>query len=554
MTDLDEAAKAFRDFASVVKALRTPGTGCPWDLEQDHRSLRPFLIEEAHEVLDAIDRGDDDALEEELGDLLLQVVLHAQLADDRGVFSITEVARGIAAKMVRRHPHVFGSAQVSGSAEVLKNWDAIKAAEAQAKGAGQAPGDAFDRLPESLPALLRAQRLGEKAAKMHRDWSSLADGLEQVRADFAGLEAEVRAAAAGAAAPLTARALSSEGRERLERALGDLLFGLCQLARWLGVGAEDSLRAGSRRFVDRLRSTTSPERQRRDDTSPQPANDRSQGDDGMSEARGYVLGQSASAARRLEIQDIHFAEVSEQLLDDLALRPGDRVVELGCGPGGFSRRILRRLGAGGVLVGVDASEGLLARARQALAGAGPASFVPVQADLSELGTWLDGADAVVARTVLHHVPMVEFVLGRLRARLRPGTRLGFLEPDFRTLLARLAYLEAGGRTDLGPLHTWAVAINQLYLANRISPDVGATLAGTLEAAGYRRVRASWSEGRSDGLMVENMLMFYDEVRDRLPALGILTAAQIEEQQRLLRALPPDPLPAVWGIHRVACET
>src|SRR5436309_6951178 len=199
----------------------------------------------------------------------------------------------------------------------------------------------------------------------------------------------------------------------------------------------------------------------------------------MSEVQGYVLGESARAARRLEIQDAHFAGVSEQLLDELALRPADRVVELGCGPGGFSRRVLRRLGAGGVLVGVDATEGLLEQARAALAGAGPARFEPVRADLAELGAWLDGADVVVGRTVLHHIPMVEFVLGKLRARLRPGTRVGFLEPDFRTPLARVAYLEATGPQDLEPLRVWATAINQLYLAQRISPDVGATLAQTL---------------------------------------------------------------------------
>jgi ubiquinone/menaquinone biosynthesis C-methylase UbiE len=274
----------------------------------------------------------------------------------------------------------------------------------------------------------------------------------------------------------------------------------------------------------------------------------------MTEAQGYVLGQSARAARRLAIQDAHFAEVSEQLLDDLALRPHDRVVELGCGPGGFSRRILRRLGAGGVLVGVDASAGLLAEARAALDGVGPARFEPVQADLAGLGPWLDGADVVVGRTVLHHVPMVEFVLGRLRAALRPGTRVGLLEPDFRTPLARLAYLEVTGRQELAPLCVWAVAINQLYLASRLSPDVGASLARTLETAGYRRLRADWSECRSDGLMVENMLMFYDEVRDRLGALGILTAEQVDEQQCLLRALPAEGLPAAWGIYRVACET
>ena len=273
----------------------------------------------------------------------------------------------------------------------------------------------------------------------------------------------------------------------------------------------------------------------------------------MSESQGYVLGQSERAARRLEIQDAHFADVSERLLDELALRPGDRVVELGCGPGGFSRRVLRRLGEGGVLVGVDCTEGLLAQARAALAGLGPARFEPVLADISELGPWLDGADVVVGRAVLHHVPMAEFLLGRLRAALRPGTRVGFIEPDFRTPLARLAYLEATGRPELEPLRVWAFAINHLYLANRISPAVGATLARTLEFAGFRNVRADWDEARSDGLMVENMVMFFDEVRDRLDGLGILPGAEVDRQRRLLQALPNDNLPPAWGTFRVACE-
>jgi len=155
--------------------------------------------------------------------------------------------------------------------------------------------------------------------------------------------------------------------------------------------------------------------------------------------------------------------------------------------------------------------------------------------------------------MLHHIPMVEFVLGRLRTALRPGTRVGFLEPDFRSPLARLAYLEASGRTELAPLRAWAVAINQLYQASRLSPAVGATLAQALELAGYSRVRGEWSEGISDAMMIENMLMFFDEVGERLQALGILTAEEIKEQQRLLRALPPDSSPAVWGIYRVACE-
>lgn len=273
----------------------------------------------------------------------------------------------------------------------------------------------------------------------------------------------------------------------------------------------------------------------------------------MSEAPRYVLGQSARAARRLEIQDAHFAEVSERLLDELALRPQDRVVELGCGPGSFSRRIMRRLGAGGVLVGVDYSAGLLDQARDLLAGMGPARFEPVAADIAQLGPWLDGADVVVSRTVLHHIPMVEFVLGRLRAALRPGTRVGFLEPDFRTPLVRVGYLEATGRPELVPLRIWATAINQLYQANRLSPDVGATLARAMDLAGYRHMRAFWAECRSDKSMIENMQMFYEEVRDRLVELGILSAAVIDEQEHLLHALPVESLPPAWGIYGVACE-
>jgi tetrapyrrole methylase family protein/MazG family protein len=129
---LDEAAQTFREFVAVVQALRTPGTGCPWDLEQDHHSLRRYLLEEVHEVLDAIDKNNDGSLQEELGDLLLQVILHAQLAADRGAFSIADVICGITAKMIRRHPHVFGSVKVNGVEDVKRNWEQIKAAEKQA--------------------------------------------------------------------------------------------------------------------------------------------------------------------------------------------------------------------------------------------------------------------------------------------------------------------------------------------------------------------------------------------------------------------------------------
>lgn len=269
----------------------------------------------------------------------------------------------------------------------------------------------------------------------------------------------------------------------------------------------------------------------------------------MNEPREYVLGHSEFAARRLAIQDAHFGDVSECLLDDLAIKAGDRIVEFGCGPGGFSQRILRRLGPRGVLVGIDTSQGLLAQAREALAR-GPAPFEPVLADVTSLGDWLRGADVVVGRAVLHHVPMVELFLGRLRASLPAGTRVGFIEPDFRSPLARLSNLETTGRPELAPLRWWAFAINQLYLANRISPDVGASLARTLSLGGYRDVIAKWYECRSDGMMIENMLMFYDEVKDRLATLGIMTPEQVDEQKRLLGVLAPESLPAAWGIHAV----
>jgi ubiquinone/menaquinone biosynthesis C-methylase UbiE len=273
----------------------------------------------------------------------------------------------------------------------------------------------------------------------------------------------------------------------------------------------------------------------------------------LDDERKYVLGQSESAARRLAVQDAHWADASERLLDELALRPNDRVVELGCGPGTFSRRILRRLGVGGVLIGVDATEGLLNQARHALAGSQPARFEVVHADIVELGSWLDGADVIVGRAVLHHVPMAEMVFGRLRAAVRPGTRVGFLEPDFRAPLARVACMEAKGRTDVEPLRAWAVAINQLYQARRLSPAVGATLARALELAGYHRVREFWEECRSDLAMLENIVMFYDEVRERLIDLGIMTADEIARQQLMLHAAHAETLPPAWATFRVACE-
>jgi ubiquinone/menaquinone biosynthesis C-methylase UbiE len=271
----------------------------------------------------------------------------------------------------------------------------------------------------------------------------------------------------------------------------------------------------------------------------------------MNEA-GYVLGQSEFAARRLELQDIHFAAPSEAILNALAIRPHDRVVELGCGPGGFTKRIVKRLGSEGSVVSVDTSAGLLEQAKQTLAGSGPGRVDFIQADVSKPGAWLDGATVVTGRAVLHHVPMAEYLLGRLRAQLRPGTRIGFLEPDFRRPLTHLAYREATGSPELAPLLVFAKMINDLYLAWRISPAVGASLAPTMEDAGYSNVRHAWHPFATDESVLENMQMIYDEVRDTVVSLGIIAAAEIPTQQKLLAELLPrvGSLPPVWGLHQV----
>ncbi len=260
--DLDKARSSFLAFVQVIKDLRTPETGCPWDLEQDHKSLRPYLIEEAHEVLEAIDEEDDDALADELGDLLLQVVLHAQIAEDRGAFDLTRVIENVKGKMIRRHPHVFGETRVSGSSEVLQNWEQIKLQEKKRSGAQEKSEEnsAFQSIvgiPRSLPALLRAQRIGEKATRVRFDWDNIGGVVEKAEEEFSELKEELAALpeeAAEASAPLGSRAtILEKNRAGLEHELGDCLFSLCQLARWLGINAEDALRACSDRFLSRFK-------------------------------------------------------------------------------------------------------------------------------------------------------------------------------------------------------------------------------------------------------------------------------------------------------------
>jgi MazG family protein len=220
------------DLVRVMARLRGPG-GCPWDREQDHRSLARHLLEESHEVLEAIDDGDPQQLRDELGDLLLQVVFHAQIGAEAGTFDVDEVAEGLVAKLVRRHPHVFGDVEVESAAEVLVNWERIKADE---KGDSGGPGDGawpLDHdIPATLPALARASKVQRRAAGWGFEWRSREGALEALREEVGELE---RATDPGHA----------------EEEIGDVLFATVAVARRLGVDPESALRRTTRGFAQR---------------------------------------------------------------------------------------------------------------------------------------------------------------------------------------------------------------------------------------------------------------------------------------------------------------
>ena len=229
----------------IMDRLRDPG-GCPWDREQTLRSLTPYLLEEAHEVIEAIEAGDAQHHKEELGDLLFQVVFQARIAREEGKFDFAEVCDSISDKLTRRHPHVFGDVSVSGSREVVKNWERIKADERKAK--GDAPRSAIGGVPGGLPALVRAERLTEKAAAVGFDWADVQGVLAKVREELA--ELEQASAERAAASPDGADAHDLHGR--VEHELGDLLFALANLGRFLKVHPEEALRGSVRRFEARF--------------------------------------------------------------------------------------------------------------------------------------------------------------------------------------------------------------------------------------------------------------------------------------------------------------
>jgi ATP diphosphatase len=218
----------------IMARLRDPSGGCPWDLEQDFRSIAPYTLEEAYEVADAIERGDLADLKEELGDLLLQVVFHAQMAREQGVFDFNDVVEGICDKLVRRHPHVFADVPVNSAAEQTEAWEQLKAQEKAARGRA----GVLDDVPVGLPALTRASKLGRRASRAGFDWPDATGPRAKVDEELAELDASL----AGAEAP-----------ELVEAEFGDLLFAMVNYARHLGIDPEAALRRSNEKFLRRFR-------------------------------------------------------------------------------------------------------------------------------------------------------------------------------------------------------------------------------------------------------------------------------------------------------------
>lgn len=235
-----------------MAALRAQN-GCPWDRKQTHESLKPYLLEEAYEVIETIDQHDTQKLREELGDVLLQVLFHSQIAAEAGSFTVDDVIETLSTKLIRRHPHVFGTGdptgQVSNSEQVLSQWEDIKRAEREAAGNTQS---ALDGVPKILPALLRAYQIQARAARVGFDWPQSKAGLEQILEKVTEEIGELREALEPRPVRTESESILPDTREEIENELGDLLFSLVNLARFLKANPEDALRRATNRFIDRF--------------------------------------------------------------------------------------------------------------------------------------------------------------------------------------------------------------------------------------------------------------------------------------------------------------
>lgn len=227
------AESPFEALVRVMARLRSE-TGCPWDREQTHESLKPYLLEEAYEVLERIDENDQQELCNELGDLLLQVVFHAQIGSEQASFDIDQVCRAIVGKLIRRHPHVFADTAVANADEVVVNWERIKLEE---RSAAPRPPSALDGVPPQLPALLRAQRLQSKASRVGFDWDQIDGPLEKVSEELDELRDARR----------------DGGEDRVEEEFGDLLFAMVNVGRFLKLCPEEALRRATAKFERRFR-------------------------------------------------------------------------------------------------------------------------------------------------------------------------------------------------------------------------------------------------------------------------------------------------------------
>jgi tetrapyrrole methylase family protein/MazG family protein len=250
-------SQSFDRIAEIMAALRAPG-GCPWDRKQTHESLKPYLLEETYEVLETIDGGDLRKLKEELGDVLLQVLFHSQIAAEAGAFTIDEVMDQLGDKLVRRHPHVFqrksdGQSNIN-SDQVLHRWEEIKRAEREESGK---TGSVLQDVPKTLPALLRAYQVQARAARVGFDWPDNAQGLEQVGTkideELAELRRAIHTAAGEEASASSDQKEARTPREALEAEFGDVLFSLVNFARHLKLNPEDVLRQATNRFAERFR-------------------------------------------------------------------------------------------------------------------------------------------------------------------------------------------------------------------------------------------------------------------------------------------------------------
>lgn len=244
--DNNGARKTLPELLAVMAALRTPGTGCPWDLKQTFATIAPYTIEEAYEVADAIAKDDLEHLKEELGDLLFQVVYHARMAEEQDAFDFDDVVDAVTTKMIRRHPHVFGTAEERAAGAAPGFWDRAKDAERRDKPAA----GILDDVPVGLPALTRAVKLQRKAAKVGFDWPSLQPVLAKLKEELAELEAEITPQGQASDPPSL---MPPPNPEAIEEEFGDLLFVLANVARHLKIDAEGALRGANDKFVRRFR-------------------------------------------------------------------------------------------------------------------------------------------------------------------------------------------------------------------------------------------------------------------------------------------------------------